>query len=352
VVDFFRLVSAEAMPQLRRLTVSASLRPPAAGNEERKAAALLQRMSLIALSITECDALIPLLHHLSHLQELTLSGCGPWDSVLALLQQWWCLMGCSPLHTEPRVTARAREQRTLADALGSAVAVVGAPAALRELSFHDQRDMPRALPAAAFPYLAHLPNLRVLECRLLDADLDALGLLPQLEELRLWAPCFGRDGWVSSSCKPGWYDDSLCTLGELPLPCLHMLRLLGDDEDFDGCNETAKHEFAVPNDPDVPSGNITDEGTEDDLTTFCAGVVSGVTLKGLTALLQLAALTALGLPWIDERLLDDFRRLALQKGRVALRMERIVPLSRRTRLERHWLDTERVNEEFLGPSEW
>jgi len=64
---------------------------------------------------------------------------------------------------------------------------------------------------------------------------------------------------------------------------------------------------------------------------------TGVTLDGLRALLQLPALTTLDLPWICSRTLVQFRQLAQQQGRTTLRIDRPVPLSRRSRLERHWL---------------
>jgi len=50
-------------------------------------------------------------------------------------------------------------------------------------------------------------------------DLRVLGLLPQLESLRLWL--FENDSH--------WSDGLLRTLGGLPLHHLHSLRLEGDD---------------------------------------------------------------------------------------------------------------------------
>jgi hypothetical protein len=55
-------------------------------------------------------------------------------------------------------------------------------------------------------------------------------------------------------------------------------------------------------------------------------------------LLNLRALTSLHLPWITPRELDALRQLAEQSGRTSLFIERIVPLSRRSLLQRHWID--------------
>jgi len=56
------------------------------------------------------------------------------------------------------------------------------------------------------------------------------------------------------------------------------------------------------------------------------------------------ALAALSLPWIEERMLGDFRQLAQQQVRATLRIERPVPLSRRSLLERHWLNVDQIGE--------
>jgi len=63
-----------------------------------------------------------------------------------------------------------------------------------------------------------------------------------------------------------------------------------------------------------------------------------LTLNGLRHLLKLSALTSLHLPWIEPRELDALRQLAQQTGRASLFIERIVPLSRRSLLQRHWIN--------------
>jgi hypothetical protein len=54
-------------------------------------------------------------------------------------------------------------------------------------------------------------------------------------------------------------------------------------------------------------------------------------------LLNLRALTLLHLPWVSPREVDALRELAEQTGRASLHIERIVPLSRRSLLQRHWI---------------
>jgi hypothetical protein len=63
-----------------------------------------------------------------------------------------------------------------------------------------------------------------------------------------------------------------------------------------------------------------------------------LTLDGLRRLLNLRALTSLHLPWIEPGQLETLRELAEQTGRASLHVERIVPLSRRSLLQRHWID--------------
>jgi len=99
------------------------------------------------------------------------------------------------------------------------------------------------VPALAFPYLALLPHLRVLECKLRMMVLTALGLLPQLEELRLW-PVRKGDG------VEAWVDGSLHMLGGLPLPQLHTLRLRNSAERESRCS--VKKDGISGGDPDFP----------------------------------------------------------------------------------------------------
>jgi hypothetical protein len=60
--------------------------------------------------------------------------------------------------------------------------------------------------------------------------------------------------------------------------------------------------------------------------------------NGLRHLLNLRGLTSLQLPWIQPREVEALRQLAEQTGRASLSIERIVPLSRRSMLQRHWID--------------
>jgi len=80
-----------------------------------------------------------------------------------------------------------------------------------------------------------------------------------------------------------------------------------------------------------------------------AELQTGVTLAGFSALLRLPALSTLSLPWIKDSVLDDFRQLAQQQGRTVLRIERPVPLSRRSLLERHWLSDDQLR---LRADDW
>ena len=60
--------------------------------------------------------------------------------------------------------------------------------------------------------------------------------------------------------------------------------------------------------------------------------------NGLRHLLNLRALTSLHLPWIETNEVEALRELATQSGRASLYIERIVPLSCRSLLQRHWID--------------
>ena len=60
---------------------------------------------------------------------------------------------------------------------------------------------------------------------------------------------------------------------------------------------------------------------------------------GLRHLLHLRALTSLQLPWMEPREVEALRELAEQTGRTSLHIERIVPLRRRSLLQRHWIDS-------------
>jgi len=116
------------------------------------------------------------------------------------------------------------------------------------------------------------------------------------------------------------------------------LRLYNKDERAMLCKFDDQWLFG--DDPDHPWDGEDEEGD----TQERAVVHRAVTLEGLRSLLQLPALTALDLPWIEDRVLDEFRQLVQQEGRAALWVERPVPLSRRSLLERHWL----CDDEQLG----
>jgi hypothetical protein len=64
-----------------------------------------------------------------------------------------------------------------------------------------------------------------------------------------------------------------------------------------------------------------------------------LTLEGLRHLLNLRALISLHLPWIEPDEVEALRDLAEQTGRTSLFIERIVPLGRRSLLQRHWINT-------------
>jgi len=62
-------------------------------------------------------------------------------------------------------------------------------------------------------------------------------------------------------------------------------------------------------------------------------------------LLNLRALTSLHLPWIEPREVEALRQLAEQTGRESLHVERIVPLSRRSLLQRHWINAAELDDD-------
>jgi hypothetical protein len=101
------------------------------------------------------------------------------------------------------------------------------PPVIRALRSCVERFGMDLMPACTFPYLAHFPQLRELECSLSPKDLRALGLLPQLETLRLWLCDVEAD---NPDVSPPWSNGMVRTLGELPLQQLRSLRLEGNDE--------------------------------------------------------------------------------------------------------------------------
>jgi hypothetical protein len=64
---------------------------------------------------------------------------------------------------------------------------------------------------------------------------------------------------------------------------------------------------------------------------------------GLRHLLNLRALTSLHLPWIEPDEVDALCQFAKQIGRASLFIERIVPLSRRSLLQRHWVGADSID---------
>jgi len=350
-LSLLRAVNTDAMPLLRRLVLGGHLTAPAVGDEEHEAVALLQRAPFTALYVENTPGIGSLLHHLPQLRELTYKTdrlsiaeaivlapqlrklvllCGMREPLLvSLLQQFWRRMGCPPLQTGGRVDEDEWQKHfdfldpeLLQPVQGS---VCAASPLLRELVVHRNIE---SLPAVAFPYLTLLPHLRVLDCALRTKDLLALGLLPQLEELRLRS----ADG---DEPIGHWSDVVLYTLGVVPLARLYTLRLCNDDETHCECKKNRETLRAA--DPDFPWGGI-----DDNWRRWIRVVQTDVTLNGLRSLLQLPALTALDLPWIKDSVLEQFRQLAQQQGRAALRIDRPVPLSRRSRLERHWLSVDQL----------
>jgi len=140
---------------------------------------------------------------------------------------------------------------------------------------------------------------------------------------------------VCVNCGEDWSDATLRSLGRLPLPQLHTLHLINKREEAGVPCRFDRVTF-WNDDPDFPWGRRDDDGQH----WRRALLLHGMTLDGLRALLQLPALTALQLPWIKDSVLEQFRQLTQQQGRAALRIQRSVPLSRRSLLERHWLNVE------------
>jgi len=355
ILDLLRLIHADALPRLRRLIIDGNMTAPSPGDEELEAVALLERMPLTALGGEGASSvgIGPLLHHLPQLEELsrfnvkwrsTASVAAAsklqrfaihaWESpddVVQVFQHWWHRLGCPPLRTNGRVDEaqwrKHLEQKASESEPVQPLESLASPTpGLRELVVRPV-TFTEYLPIEAIPYMAHLPNLRVLECSLPISELPALGLLPQLEELRLRPTYCHNEDWCNAALR---------ALGRLPLPLLHTLRLCNTNER--DVNLLLGDEQLKGPDPDFPWG---DESTDD---WRGAPLLTAVTLAGLRSLLQLPALAALDLPWIDERVLEQFRQLAQQQGRAALHIERPVPVSRRPRLDRHWLSVDQLKQ--------
>lgn len=298
---------------------------------------LLRQMPLTALGFSSVELpMWRLLHHLPQLRELTCSnvhgdlaasiaaapqlqklgfgGHGTFKEVESVARQWWRRLGCPPLSIDGRVdqtewqkhlqqTEKAAETKVCRLSTESERNMDASPVLLRELVIKFPLDGTAS--TILFPYLAHLPNLRVLECSLSSAHFPALGLLLQLEKLRLWP------GWVNGrhgySEQESWSDAGLQALGSLPLPWLRTL-----------CLCAANERGAV----------FTDRAR--------------VTLIGLRALLQLPALTALGLPWIRKAVLAEICQVKQQQGRASLLVDRFMPGELLPRVEQQWLDVSQI----------
>jgi hypothetical protein len=244
LLDVLRLINADAMPQLTSLYLNwCDLEPPS-DDELPAAIAVLECMPLTRLDyINPFGCGFELLHHLPHLSVCTLGGpggeccaesvaaapnltdltcCLPGNGIASIAEEWWHRCGCPPLqyagfvdeHKWQQHLAKRDDRRSTALLAGKASPVI------RVLRCRIEADMYQ-MSAISFPYLAHLPHLRELECCLHANDVRTLGLLPQLEKLRVWLTELGVCPWSNATVR---------TLGELPLHHLHSLRLEGDDE--------------------------------------------------------------------------------------------------------------------------
>jgi hypothetical protein len=391
LLDVLRLISADAMPQLTWLYLNCFDLEPPSDDELPAAIALLQRMPLTQLDyINPYGGSFKWLHHLPHLSvcalveeccaesvaaapNLTdLTCCLPGNDIASIAEEWWRRCGCPPLQHaglvdeqewQQHLAERDDRQSTalLAGQVSPVIRVLrGGLDRFKTGEFH--------LFASSFPYLSHLPQLRELECCLCANDVRVLGLLHRLERLRL--------GLYEEDAH--WSDELMRTLGELPLHRLRSLCLEGDDDRgrwyFEG----------DPRKPDCPCQNDTEEGaaaftvaialkvnahevlcTGESACFVCAAGYSGVvktgaadgdadgavvvkcplTLCGLIQLLNLRALTSLKVPWIAACEVEALRILVEKAGRPPLHIERIVPLSRRALLQRHWIDVATLDDD-------
>jgi hypothetical protein len=268
LLELLCLISADAMPQLKQLTLVECKFLPLLDDERPAVIALLQGMPLTQLiHINPYDGGFQLLQHLPHLSVCELSGVCCEESVAAvprlqtlscsaydiegIAERWWRRCGCPPRQHagfvdeekwQDHLTQRAHHHPA------AAVAGTSAPV-IRVLRCGSPRLRGFPMRARIFPYLAHLPQLRELECCLNPMDLRALALLPQLEQLTLWLTEFVR----SSMLVYPWSNDAVRTLGELPLHRLHSLRLEGDDE-----QPKLTMQVMQLDDPDFPCQHRTD----------------------------------------------------------------------------------------------
>jgi hypothetical protein len=244
VLELFRLVSADAMPLLTQLTVDRGNLLPMPDGERAATIAFLQRMPLTQLDCTgslHMHTNLPLLNHLPHLSVCTLIESCDAESVAAVPSltelacigsdlmdvavRWWRRRGCPPLQYVGFVDEDEWQQHLAARAgQPTEAAAEGAVQVVRTLRCGPYVAGLAAMSPFAFPYLAHLAQLRELECCLEPKGIRALGLLLQLESLRVWVL-----DTPSPSRMPAWRDNTVRTLGNLPLDQLRSLRLEGDD---------------------------------------------------------------------------------------------------------------------------
>jgi hypothetical protein len=241
------------MPQLIHFALDGCRFLPLSNEKRSATIALLQRMPLTQLIRTGAKfADLQWLQYLPHLsvctlgreccaesvaaapslQDLTCDGC----AVVLIAAEWWRRCGYPPLQHLDQFEGR----RHFSEGVCNRTAAAVAPPIIRVLRcpISPFRTL-ASMPARAFPYLAHLPLLRELDCCLSPSDFRALGLLPQLEKLRLNLSLYG-------ATLESWRDELVRSVGALPLQRLLTLRLEGDDE------HSQQHQDMRPDDPDFP----------------------------------------------------------------------------------------------------
>jgi hypothetical protein len=264
LLELLHFISADAMPQLTHLDLVHCNVWTMWSDHLGAPTALLQCMPLTQLTydsprygglqllhclphLTACTLLgncwAPSVAAASSLEELTCAG----GEVVGIAERWWRRCGCPPLQQADFVDEQEWQQHLTTRGRQPSEATVGDPVTvapvIRALRCgpNDMGMVP--VPACAFPYLAHLRQLRELECALHSKDVRALGLLPQLEALRLWL--YEENYWPGIGVP--WSNDAVRTLGELPLHRLQSLRL----EDESQCNSWMDQGM-WPDDPDFP----------------------------------------------------------------------------------------------------
>jgi hypothetical protein len=206
LLELLHLIGVDAMPQLTQLEL-AGHQFSLPSDEESAAIALLQRMPLTQLSLNVVySGGFRLQHHLPHLSVCKLAHSSYTESIVvapnltdltcsagqlsSFADGWWRRCGCPPLQHAGFVGEQ-EWQRHLSERarfpFKTAVAN-SPPPVIRALRCGSDIGTEGKFPlsASTFPYLAHLPQLRELECRICQRDLRVFGLLPQLEKLHVW----------------------------------------------------------------------------------------------------------------------------------------------------------------------